>query len=437
MSQNSTNNLSVAVLGAGLAGLAAAQKLRELDLSVDVYDKNRYIGGHAASHKLGDFTFDDGPHVSFTKRPDVKARLAESINGEYFEHHSRILNYWKGHWGRHPAQCNLYGLPSDVIENTILDFVEAQQHQSEIKNYAEWCYQSLGRTFSEEFTFRYTRKYWTTEASTMSVDWVKERMYPPSLRDVIRGAVSQHAEDHHYLSSFRYPKEGGFGSYLNTVDSDAELHLGQEVIGIDMKRNRLEFADGKEGIFERLVSSLPLPELVKMIKNVPAEVRDAAERLRCSSLVLVSVGVERDEGFPDAHWIYFYDEDIIFSRAHSPHLLSPNNVPKGCGSIQVEVYHSDTRPLPTSDVLNKTMEDFYRCGILLKEDSVLVAHEQPVQYANVIFDLEREKNLGVVLSYMDKMGILLCGRYGEWEYHWTDDSIVSGWDAAARVTLRY
>ena len=427
----------VAVLGAGLAGLGAAQRLRKLEYPIAVYEKSGFVGGHAASHRLGEFIFDDGPHVSFTNRPEIKALFAEAVDGQYFEYQTRMLNYWKGHWVPHPAQCYLYGLPTDVVERCIVDFVKAQyEDDGPVENYADWCYRSLGRTFSEEFTFRYTRKYWTTEARDMSTDWVGPRMYPPKLKEVIRGAVAPHDTMFHYLSSFRYPAEGGFGSYLKAVDADKPVNLRHEVASVDLKRRRLEFADGSEAHYDGLVSSLPLPELVRLIKDVPRPVSEAAEGLRCSSLVLVSVGVERDEGWPDAHWMYFYDEDVIFSRAHLPHLLSPNNVPSGCGSIQLEVYHSETRPLPTDDVLNRTMDDLYRTGVLHRDDRILVSHEQPMAYANVIFDLDREKNLAVVQSYLDEQGVMCCGRYGEWAYFWTDDSVVSGWGAADRIARR-
>jgi hypothetical protein len=34
------------------------------------------------------------------------------------------------------------------------------------------------------------------------------------------------------------------------------------------------------------------------------------------------------------------------------------------------------------------------------------------------------------------VGILSVGRFGEWGYHWTDESFVSGEDGAKRVIER-
>lgn len=428
----------IAILGAGLAGLAAGQRARQLGCQVDLYEKNNCVGGHAHSHELNGFVFDEGPHISFTKNSEIKNLFAQAINDKYLEQDASVTNYWQGYWARHPAQCNLYGLPVDVVERCIVDFVKAQYEEKPIKNYADWCYQGLGKSFSEEFTFRYTRKYWTTEASNMSTDWVGQRMYPPKLEEVVRGALAYHDEKYHYLTRFRYPLNGGFGAYVNAVANGQSVNLNCELFSVDLPRRELEFANGKKANFEVLISSLPLPALIYRIKDVPAQVATAAQNLICTSLVVVNVGIERDEEFPDAHWMYVYDEDIIFSRVNFPHRLSPNNVPSGCGSIQLEVYHSKYCPLSCDDVLNRTIEDMNKIGLLSKSDRILVAQEQRIPYANVLFDLNRAANLAIVQNYLAAQGVICCGRYGEWAYYWTDDSILSGWQAAekaSKVTL--
>lgn len=424
----------VSVLGAGMAGLAAGQRAAQLGCEVDIYEKNPYAGGHTHSHHLNGFIFDEGPHISFTKRPEIKQLLADAVNGEFLEQSSLISNNWRGHWVRHPAQCNLHGLPTDVVERCIVDFARARyEPEQPVKTYADWCHQGLGQAFSEEFTFPYTRKYWTTEASNMSTDWVGERMYPPKLEEVVRGALAPQTENFHYLNQFRYPLHGGFSSYVPAVVVEGQLRPGHDLLSVDVARRELEFCNGRKVGFDALISSLPVPELIPRIKDVPSHVAEAAERLTCTSVVVVNAGVARDQDFPDAHWMYFYDEDIIFARANLPHRLSPHNVPNGCGSVQVEVYHSKYQPLPCQDVLSKTIEDMKRSGLLLQDDQILVANEQRIPYANVLFDLERASSLAIVQAYLDEQNIVCCGRYGEWAYYWTDDSIVSGWRAAETV----
>jgi protoporphyrinogen oxidase len=297
-----------------------------------------------------------------------------------------------------------------------------------------------GRTFARTFPFAYTRKYWTVEPAAMDVDWVGVRMYPPTLAEVVRGALAPDQEgDFHYLSTFRYPSRGGYQSFMGSMHRPELLRTGKAVVGLDPRKGKLEFADGSSARFERLISTMPLPELVRVIRpdQVPADVRAAAERLLCSSLELVDVAVSRRDLF-DHHWFYVYDEDVCFARGHFPHMLSPHNAPEGAGAIQLEVYHSRHRPLawPRESLSDRVVEDLLRLGILRDRAEVLWVRQRSVPYANVVFDRQRAAALPVVRSWVEAQGIVLAGRYGEWGYHWTDDATVSGWRAAERVLGR-
>jgi protoporphyrinogen oxidase len=423
----------VAVLGAGMAGLAAAQRCRQLGATVDVYERQRYVGGHAHSQTIDGFTFDEGPHVSFTKNSAIKELFAAAVGGRYREFASSVTNYWRGHWVKHPAQVNLFGLPVDLVARCLVDFIQVVADDGPIRTYQDWLYRQFGKTFSEEFPFRYTRKYWTVAPEQMATDWVGPRMYKPKLEEVIRGALAPSEVNHHYITSFRYPTSGGFASYVSAVADGQEVHLGHDLLGVDLKRKELTFANGRRVSYDMLISSLPLPELIRRVASAPDDVRKAAERLVCTSLVLVDVGVRRDEGFPDAHWLYFYDEDVVFSRVSFPHVLAPSNAPPGCGSIQVEIYHSRFAGLPCADVLSRAIDDLKRVSILRPDDEIIYTRERRVPYANVLYNHERASSLAAVQGFLRDHSVACCGRYGLWGYHWTDESIVSGWEAAELV----
>jgi protoporphyrinogen oxidase len=429
----------VAILGAGMAGLGAARRLGDSGIEVVVYEKNPYPGGHAASHRHGDFIFDEGPHISFTKDERIQRLLAESINGEYEAVQTRVNNYWRGFWIKHPAQINLHGLPVDLVCDVLRDFIEARQKDpGEISNYADWLMASFGETFATTFPMQYGRKFHTTTAENMTTDWLGPRLYRPELEEVLRGALSPETPDVHYVDHFRYPTEGGFAPFLNGLVRDVELELGREVAAIAPADRRLTFADGSEAGYEHLVSSMPLPELIGRIDGAPEEVVEAAGRLACTTCVLVNVGVDRED-LSEAHWTYFYDDDYFLTRLSFPHMLSPNNTPPGSGSFQAEVYYSAKyRPLDRDpdECIEPVIRDLRRCGLLRDDDTILHRNAAVVPYANVIFDLDRPGALEAVHGYLDELGIATCGRYGRWGYHWTDESYISGEDAAQELIDR-
>jgi len=429
---------NIVVLGTGMAGFGAAHRLHSEGITPVMYDKNAHYGGHTASFRYASgFLFDVGPHISFTKDPRIQDLFADSVDQRYETIQINLNNYWRGHWPLHPVQLHLHGLPEDLIVKVIADFVEEHSGpQRPIKNYEDWLLASFGRTFAESFPMQYTRKYHLTDARNMSTDWLGPRIYRPSLEEVLRGALSSAAPHVHYITHFRYPSDGGFMCYLQKFVPLGNLKLNHELVSIDPGQRQLTFANGLVTHYDGLVSSVPLPELIRMIQGTPADVVDASRRLACSTCVLVNIGVNRQD-ISSAHMTYFYDEDTCFTRLGFPHMLSARNAPPGAGSIQAEVYFSDKyKPLTGSaeDWIEPVIRDLRRCGILREEDRILFRTALLLRYANVIFDLQRANALKTVHAYLDDLGIAYCGRYGDWGYMWTDESFKSG-EAAAEKTL--
>jgi len=429
---------TIVVLGSGFAGFGAGHRLEAAGRRYVCFDKNPYVGGHTASHVQPDgWVFDDGPHVSFTKNERVQGILADAVGGRFEHAPIRLNNYWKGYWFTHPAQVNLYGLPTDLIVRILVDFVEAQRIEGpQVANYEEWCLAAFGRTFAETFPLVYARKYHTTDAANLTTDWLGPRMYRPDLAEIFRGAlVSAPSTDVHYVTRFRYPSHGGFVSYLRPWAERAGVRLGHKLIGLDPVARHLRFATGLSVPYGQVISSIELPELIPMIEGVPREVREAARRLAFTSVLMVNLGIDRAD-FTQAHVTYFYDEDIVFSRLSFPHLLSPHTVPPGAGSIQAEIYFSDKyRPLPESPekLIPRVMSDLRRCGTLRGDDRILFSEARIARYGNVIYDHDRATAVATVHGYLDEIGVLYCGRYGEWNHLWTDESFLSGERAAERA----
>jgi protoporphyrinogen oxidase len=432
---------SIAILGTGMAGFGAAHAAHKAGLRPVMYDMRDHIGGHTASYQFrGGWTFDEGPHVSFTNDVRIQDLLANNVGGKYEKSATRVNNYWKGHWIKHPAQINLHGLPANLVTKILLEFVELTQRTESppIRNYEDWLRASYGNTFSETFPMEYTIKYHTTTAANMNTEWIGPRLYRPKLEELFRGALQANTDDVHYITDFRYPTRGGFVGYLQPFRRMADIQLGHKVVRIDPKARLLNFENGATADYDSLISSIPLPELIPMIVGAPKDILDAAERLACSEAVIVSLGIDRAD-LVDAHWSYFYDREVFFTRLSTPHLQSPSNVPVGCGSLQAECYYSKKyRPLDRrpEDCIKPVIADLKRCGVLRESDRVLFRHAMHIPYANVIFDLESKPSVAAVHGFLDDIGIGYCGRYGDWAYIWTDQSFVSGENALQRVLAR-
>src|SRR5215510_8686813 len=279
---------NVAVLGSGMAAWGAAYQLQCEGVRGTMYDQNSYYGVHTASFRYDTgFIFDIGPHISFTKDERIQQLFAESVNGQFETVQINLNNYWRGYWPTHPVQLHLYGLPTDVVVKVIEDFVGVQNAPEQpICTYADWLLASFGKTFSELFPMQYARKYHLTTADNMSTDWLGPRIYRPSLEQMLRGAISPSAPNVHYITHFRYPTRGGFTSYLKQFIPLGSLKLDHKLVSIDPRQRLLTFSNGVRAPYDALVSSVPLPEIIHMIKGVPRNVLDASQRLACSTCVL-------------------------------------------------------------------------------------------------------------------------------------------------------
>jgi protoporphyrinogen oxidase len=434
------DRVSVAILGTGMAGCGAIHRLAGEGLRPVAYDKATYFGGHTASfaHE-GGYTFDEGGHVSFTKNERLKELFARNVGGEFERVHARINNYWHGHWIKHPPQCNLYGLPADLVARIIGDFVNAQNTQpAEIRNYRDWLLASYGKTFAETFPVVYGRRYHTTTPDNMTTDWLGPRMYRPTLLEVLKGALSPETPDVHYVTEFRYPSRGGFVSYIRPFADAADVRLDHQLVRLDPRERLLEFANGAVVAYDQVVSSIPLPAFLPLIEGVPADVREASQKLACTICVIVNIVVARPD-LSDAHITYFYDEGLFFTRVNYPHMLSPHNVPPGTSAVQAECYYSKKyRPLDRTpeSCVEPVVRDLRRCGILRDDDKILFTNARVNDYANIIFDLEYPAALGAVHGYLEDVGILACGRYGDWRHLWTDEAFESGERAAEQALDR-
>jgi len=428
---------TITILGTGMAGLGAAYCASHENVKTVLYEKNNHPGGHTASWTSPEgFVFDEGPHISFTKDKRIQAIFADSIDGGLEQFSAYVNNRWQGQWIKHPAQCNLHGLPVDLVTKILSDFTNAQYTEpGEINNYADWLIASYGKTFAQTFPMEYGLRYHTATADKMSTDWLGPRLYRPEIDEIIKGALTSETDDVHYISEFRYPTKGGFAGFLHKLLAGLDVKLSHRLVKLNPNEKTLKFENGSEVKYEHLVSSIPLPELIPMIVGVPDDVLAAASQLACTTCITVNIGVAREDISP-AHWTYFYDRDYIFTRLSFPHMFSPHCTPDGCGSIQAEIYFSKKyKPVDRTpdECIEPVIKDLQRCGLLREDDEILFKDSRLIEYANVIFDLDRKDALNIVHGYLDDINVHCAGRYGRWGYHWTDESFKSGESAVKNI----
>ncbi|MEO0671522.1 MAG: FAD-dependent oxidoreductase [Pseudomonadota bacterium] len=73
----------VAVIGAGIAGLACARALRQAGFYVDLFEKEKGVGGRIGTTRLGLAPFDHGAQYVTARSPQFRAYLDELMSSGY------------------------------------------------------------------------------------------------------------------------------------------------------------------------------------------------------------------------------------------------------------------------------------------------------------------------------------------------------------------
>jgi len=394
----------------------------------EIYESKPYFGGHIYSEVRDGFIWDDGPHVSYTDNEYVKTLFAESVKGQYVEYETYVSNYYRGQWIEHPAQSNLYQISEPLRSQCLKSFLESRAQlasQPKPLNYQDWLYQAFGQVFAETFPAAYTRKYWTTDPINLGIDWIGKRVFYPSIEDVSEGAKGPLDRQTYWVNKWRYPSFGGFLSYAQMFADNACLRYNKTLVEINFAKRHLKFSDQSQADFKRLVSTIPLPVLIKCAEDAPQDVKDAAALLRCTNFYLVEVAANHPAKRKE-QWMYVYDEDKLSTRISIMDHFSPNNAPASRTGISVEVYGSHYRPLPADrdEVSRRVQQELIEMGLLESLDAVISAHVRFVPWGNVIYDHNRRAALDRINEFLDHHGVSSVGRFAEWGYLMTHDCVL-------------
>ncbi|HEX5342258.1 MAG TPA: NAD(P)-binding protein [Duganella sp.] len=455
------------ILGAGPTGLSAAY---HLDADTALLERGPTVGGWCRSIQDKGFTFDHAGHIMFSNDQYV-LKLYDTLLGD--NQHWQMREAWiysKQVYTRYPFQGSLHGLPADVIRECIIGAVEARYAAPRPApaacttpaatedccadgtadtanstrslparppaNFEDFIYKVWGAGIGRHFAIPYNRKLWTVPLKDMETSWLGGRVPMPDLNEIIDGALQPTPRPMGPNARFGYPLRGGFQALMNGFlpHIRGKVELNADAVALDVNQHVVKLADGRRMRYDQLISTIPMPELVRLIgDDAPDNIKQAASALRHVSIRCVNIGVART-GLTDKHWIY-YPEDSIFHRIFVQGNASPEcNAPGGFG-FTCEISYSPTKPLPVDGdaLIERCIADCIRVGFINADDKILTANQIDMPYAYVVYDHARAANVALIRAWMARHDIHLAGRYSEWEYYNSDHAFLAGKRAAENV----
>lgn len=428
-----------AVLGGGLTGVTLARLLHEQGDDVTVLERDETIGGLCRSKKELGFTFDiGGSHIIFSRDTEVLSFMLSVLaeNADRRKRNTKIL--YKGRYVKYPFENGLYQLPDDDRFFCLNEFVKnlIAVEKGEVPpptNFAEWIVYTFGRGIAECYMLPYNEKIWNYPAEQMSHHWVEGRIPRPPVEDIIRSAVGIETEGYTHQAVFSYPVEDGIEALVRAIAEPVlpAIRTGFAVNSVCEEDGGFAVSDGKETVHaDRLISTIPLQNLLPCLSDVPSEVQAACDALRYNSLCSVFIGLKGE--VPDISWLYVPDPATgLFNRISFPSNYSTMVAPDGHASILAEITYNDgdaVSRMTDDEVIEHTVSSLIAAGIIPSRDSVVYTGVAREQFAYVVYDTEYLRNIEIVREFCRKRNIDLVGRFSQFEYLNMDGCIRSALD---------
>jgi protoporphyrinogen oxidase len=427
------DSTDVVVVGAGLAGLAAAVTAERLGASVVVLERAHELGGLARSFRAGGYTFDCSGHLLHLNQPETHDLVASVTSPlDWVELARTAAIEIRGHLVPYPFQLHLAYAPEDVRDECVAALpsepIELHGDPAGIR-FAEWIDATLGAGIAKHFMVPYNEKISGVPVAELTCEWLGRFVPKPQLSEVREGASSQRTVDVGYNARFLYPRNGGIDLLPRAIaERVRDIRLDTRVTGIDAARRRVLLESGDElGYREGLLCSAPLDAMPSLVDS--PRIAGLDRRLRANTVACVNLGLTQlVPRFRHLHWLYLPEQRFAAYRVGFYNRFSTEMSPPGREGVYVEI----PNPGRASErkLVAAAVSDLVELGAIRDAEDVDVVLPVTLSPAYVIHDRHaawvRERLLQELLA----LHVRMIGRYGCWEYAAMEDALRQGIEAS-------
>jgi protoporphyrinogen oxidase len=447
----------VVILGAGPAGMSAGWRLAEHGAPTTVLERDEAVGGMGKTLRLGAFGVDFGPHTFHIRETDESREIIRLIK-PFFGKDPLILTrgtrvFLQGKYYIYPLELLqvLFGVKPSLSARILLDYIVATAKTTfsppkKEDSFEEWGVRNLGRTLYDLCFGIYSERVWGLPTSQISSKQA-QRVAKLNLKNIILRTLGIKADPAAHFTEYMYPRAGISDLYENMAarfrECGGDLKLetpavclrrdGNRIVAVTFRQNGSEETVPCRGV----VSTLPLPALVKMITPaLPQPVLDHARQLRYRSLKLVYLVINREQ-LTDFHWVYLLDKEFRINRVSEQKNVSPHMGPSGQTVLCVEVSCWKDEPIwsaPDEELFEVAFRDLQRTGFGVDRSEIAEYHVFGIETAYPVYELNFEGHLVTTLKAVHSLdNLLTIGRHGLFLNNSMDDNVLLGTKVADRI----
>lgn len=425
--------VQIAILGAGVSGLALARFLVEGGVpgdSISLFEASPHVGGLCQSKTVEGFTYDvAGGHILYSKDAQALAWMKTCAGGDgaFVQKARNTRIRFEHRWVNYPFENGLGDLPPQANFECIRGYVQAWHARQSgggtaPHEFGAWIRWRFGEGIARHFMEPYNRKIWKRELAALTSDWVEGRVPDAPVEDVLRASVGIKTEGYTHQSIFFYPLRGGFQAITDGIAAPLLPRVRLSTPVRELVRTKRGWKVNGED-FDLAVSTLALTDLPGLLPGMPEAVARAMRTLEYNGMVSILLGLERRE-HPDLSWIYLPHQvqgpanRVTFMSNYSPH-----NAPKGASSFLCEVTVRGGERFPGTELEQEVVAGMVAAG-LLRRDEVLLTDRSEIRHAYVVFDHEYAARRKAIFEWMESVDLQPLGRFGRFEYDNSDQCVV-------------
>lgn len=415
--------MKVMILGGGLAGISTAYFLQNKPevTSIDILEKESEIGGLCRSFHHNGLLVDIGPHIFFSKDKETLHFMLQLLgdNQHQLRRSNRIIH--KGAFVQYPFENDLSKLPCEDVTKCLTGFLENPYREYCADNMLQFFLKTFGEGITNLYLRPYNEKIWKFDPSFMDTQMVERIPRPPD-SDIIKSANGETLDGYTHQLYFSYPKSGAMGAFINAfanqLNDKVKIWLNEEVLSI-YGNNTVLTSSGKYTA-DKIISCIP-PQMI-----ADEEIKPVVSQLHYNHIMIAMVTVRVDRA-GDNFAFMIADKDIIFHRLSKVDFLGEDYHIGGTATYMLEYTYRDKDPVVnlSDDKLQRLFTDGLKKIGFVEEDTEITAFTvKRFPYAYVIYDLNHKTNMTAIRDYYAQKGIILNGRFGNFEY-WNMDKVIA------------
>lgn len=411
------------VLGAGVSAISLPIFS---DKKYSFIEKEKKIGGLCRSFKFDEVNFDIGPHIVFSKHPEVLRFMRTITPMKRLKRSNQIL--FKKKFVKYPFENNLFRLSKLDKDYCLNTFLDNPYKNYEPKNMLSFFLKNFGEGITRLYLEPYNKKIWKFDPSMMDLQMVNRIPKPPDT-DIINSYKGIKSEGYKHQLYFYYPKKGGIESMVNSLvkkgsDNIENIFLNQKIMKISKNRNVFNVETDKEKFqSNNLISTIPMNKLIECLNfKVPKHVKEASNNLLSNSIYITMIKLKRDN-LKKNFTITIPDPNIIFHRLNKLNFINDEIKNSKYTYLMVEITFRENIKYDNIMKLNKRVIDDLETLDLIEKKNVIRVKTLQFKDAYVIYDLHHRKNVDTIEKYLKSINIHTLGRFGKFKYINSDQAI--------------